>query len=126
VRQARRRAVVPESAEHGYCRRVSVIVRARAITASASSRSWDQGNAAVKVFTLMNEPNPAEPPPAIGQKGLVSSFVADGRIAPRAHITAPGEELTSTKPRKSFFRGVAVGIAIMIPIWAWVILRLMR
>lgn len=30
------------------------------------------------------------------------------------------------KQQKSFFRGVAVAIAIMIPIWAWLILKLVR
>jgi hypothetical protein len=35
-------------------------------------------------------------------------------------------EQPTIEPRRSFFRGVAVGLAIMIPIWTWLILWLLR
>jgi hypothetical protein len=74
----------------------------------------------------MIERTPADPPSVGGDKGLTSAF------APRAYIRTgePGVEQRSeqrrVEPSKSFFRGVAVGIAIMVPIWAWVIIRFLH
>jgi len=76
----------------------------------------------------MNQRTPADPTPLAEKEVLISAF------APRAYpkraypkmgepAAGPAIEQPAIEPRKSFFRGVAVGIGIMIPIWAWLILR---
>jgi hypothetical protein len=74
----------------------------------------------------MNQRTPADPPPVVGKKGIGSAF------APGLYVRtgeSPGEldhEHSSAEPKRSFFRGVAVGLAIMIPVWAWLIIRLLH
>ena len=73
----------------------------------------------------MNQRTPADPPPVVGGKAVVTAFVpgayGDARDATERAIEQPNIE-----PRGSFFRGVAVGMAIMIPIWVWLAIRLLR
>jgi len=74
----------------------------------------------------MNQRTPADPPPVAGKKGAISAFAPGVPVKTREPDAGPDTELPVVEPRKSFFRGVAVGIAIMIPIWAWLIIRFLH
>jgi hypothetical protein len=75
----------------------------------------------------MNQRTPADPPPAVGKKGLTSAFAPGIYVGAGEPSAEPSSGQASVAPpRKSFFRGVAVGIAIMIPIWTWLIILLLR
>ncbi len=68
----------------------------------------------------MNERTPPEPQPAIDKRG---AFSWSG-LGPYVSVAEPPADIAqdSDEPKKSFFRGVAVGLAVMIPVWVWVIL----
>jgi hypothetical protein len=81
-------------------------------------------NTAALEERFMNQRTPADPPVG-AKKGLASTcsqrlYVREGRPADELSQDQPHVE-----PKKSFFRGVAVGIAVMIPIWAWIIIRIL-
>jgi hypothetical protein len=71
----------------------------------------------------MKQRVPTDPPPRIGDEGLGPALAP--RILARTGESAnrPSDEQAITEPRKSFFRGIFVGIAIMVPIWGWLIIR---
>jgi hypothetical protein len=72
----------------------------------------------------MNERRPVEPHSVVGSKGPLSFTAGAARVTlPEA---AAGIGQRSAEPKKSFFRGVAVGLAVMIPLWLWLILWLVR
>ena len=71
----------------------------------------------------MNPRTPASPPPVMGQERQGSGFAPAIHVRPDESTEASSAVLPSTEPRRSFARGVAVGIAIMIPIWVWLIIR---
>ncbi len=73
----------------------------------------------------MDHRNPADPPPVMGQQQSVMIPVPSVYIRTGETVDARPNE-ASIRPRKSFFRGVAVGLAIMIPVWAWLLMRLMH
>jgi hypothetical protein len=74
----------------------------------------------------MNERTPADPPPVVGKRSLTAAFVpgVSAKTAQSGAVRDAGQP--SIEPRRSFFRGVAVGLAIMIPIWTWLIIWLLR
>jgi hypothetical protein len=74
----------------------------------------------------MNQRTPPDPTPVAGKNGAISAFAPVVPAETRKPGAAPDTELPAVEPRKSFFRGVAVGIAIMIPIWAWLIIRFLH
>ena len=71
----------------------------------------------------MNQRTPADPPPVVGQRRSVFSPAVYSRTSEPVDALASD---SGVPPRKSFFRGVAVGLAIMIPVWAWLLIRLVR
>jgi hypothetical protein len=71
----------------------------------------------------MKQRVPADPPPRIGDKGLGPAFAPRVLVRTGKSTDGPSDEHDSTAPGKSFFRGIVVGIAIMVPIWAWLIIR---
>ncbi len=81
---------------------------------------------AVVEETPMNQRTPADPPSAAAKTGLSSAFAPELYAATGESAAEREDELSYVEPRKSFFRGIAVGLAIMIPIWTWLILRLLR
>jgi hypothetical protein len=74
----------------------------------------------------MNQRTPADPPPAVGKKGLSSAFAPDLYVRTGESPADLGADQSSAEPKRSFFRGIAVGLAIMIPIWTWLIIRLLH
>jgi len=76
--------------------------------------------------TPMNQRTPADPPPAVGKKALSSAFAPELYVPTGDSSTDIDREESSVEPRRSFFRGIAVGLAIMIPIWTWLIIRLLH
>ena len=76
--------------------------------------------------TPMNQRTPADPPSAVGKKGLSSAFAPELYVATGESAAERDNEQTYVEPRKSFFRGIAVGLAIMIPVWTWLIIRLLH
>ena len=71
----------------------------------------------------MNQRTPADPPPVGGRRRSVFAPVIYDRASRPANSLA---REPAVQPRKSFFRGVAVGLAIMIPVWTWLLIRLIR
>ncbi len=76
------------------------------------------------VLQKMNWPWSAKPEPI--HKAGTSASLTDRAGDARARGLESEKDVASTRPRKSFARGVAVGIAIMIPIWVWIALTLLR
>ena len=37
-----------------------------------------------------------------------------------------GKSNDPTEPKSSFFRGVAVGLGVVVPLWAWVVLSIIH
>jgi hypothetical protein len=72
----------------------------------------------------MNWPWSAKPEP-IRKVGTLASLTDRATDAQARGLDAE-KEGASARPGKSFARGVAVGIAIMIPIWVWLVLTLLR
>ena len=74
----------------------------------------------------MNNRTPAEPPPSVIRKKALSSAISPAfYVGTGEAVDARSDGKPFVEPQKSFFRGVAVGIAVMIPVWAWVIIRLL-
>jgi hypothetical protein len=74
----------------------------------------------------MNQRTPADPPPAVGKKTLSSALAPGLYVRTGERPAELDNEQSFAEPKRSFFRGVAVGLAIMIPIWAWLIIRLVH
>lgn len=72
----------------------------------------------------MDEHTPLEPQTVVSRQAPASLLEMDLRV--RAPEPPAEVEQRTAEPRKSFFRGVAVGIGIMIPMWVWLILQYMR
>jgi hypothetical protein len=68
--------------------------------------------------------SPASPSIAVPEGFVV--LPEGGAIEQPVPDAAMSESAAQPEPPRSFFRGVAVGIAIMIPVWAWLLLRLVR
>jgi hypothetical protein len=73
-----------------------------------------------------NKPQSVQPAAAAQQPFAGAPLPQGSFIEQPLGDAASHSSATLPQPRKSFFRGVAVGIAIMIPIWAWLILRLVH
>ena len=71
----------------------------------------------------MKQQAPVDPPPRIGDEALGSAFAPGVLVGTGEAVDGPIVDRTPTEPEKSFFRGVVVGLAIMVPIWAWLIIR---
>jgi hypothetical protein len=76
--------------------------------------------------TFMNQRTPADPPPFVEKKSVGSALAPGIYVKTGKSADGPTDERLSAEPRKSFFRGVVVGIAIMIPLWTWLIIRFLR
>jgi hypothetical protein len=73
----------------------------------------------------MNEQTPTEPQPVVGKKGLIAAFAPGAFVRARGTRTDADTTPHPAEARTSFFRGVAVGLAIMIPLWVWLVLWLL-
>jgi hypothetical protein len=71
----------------------------------------------------MKQQAPVDPPPRIGDEGLGSAFAPGFLLGTGEAAEGSIAEGASPEPEKSFFRGVVVGLAIMIPVWAWLLIR---
>ncbi len=75
---------------------------------------------------VTNNVQPVNPPSVVRQP-FVPGALPSGTFAEQPLAgNGTSRSAVEPEPRKSFFRGVAVGLAIMIPLWIWLIIKLVR
>jgi hypothetical protein len=52
---------------------------------------------------------------------IISEFAPGSLTTPQDDLRCSGEKDCQAGPKTSFFRGVAVGLAVAIPVWVWLI-----
>ncbi len=62
----------------------------------------------------------------ISTNGFVCYFDSMGSIGTRDDEPSPSESENGAEPKPSFARGIAVGLALAVPVWACVILSVIR
>ena len=62
----------------------------------------------------------------ISNDSLVCYFAPGSPAAPQGDMPLLGKSNDPTEPKSSFFRGVAVGLGVVVPLWAWVVLSIIH
>ncbi len=62
----------------------------------------------------------------ISTNGFTCYFDSLGSIGTRDEEPSPSQSENGAEPKTSFARGIAVGLALVVPVWACVILYVIR